>query len=41
MDELFILDVGHGNSALLMSDGQAAVFDAAPGSVLLETIAFI
>ena len=38
MSELYILDVAHGNSALLVADGESAVIDAAPGNVLLETI---
>ena len=38
MNELLILDVAHGNSALLKSNEFAAVFDAAPKDVLLQTI---
>lgn len=38
MNELVILDVGHGNSALLISQGESAIFDASPGNTLLETL---
>jgi beta-lactamase superfamily II metal-dependent hydrolase len=38
MSELYVLDVGHGNSSLLWSSGQATVLDAAPGNVLLEML---
>jgi len=33
---LTVLDVGHGNSAVLVADGHNVVFDAGPGSSLLE-----
>lgn len=33
---LAILDVGHGNSAVLIDDGNVTVIDAGPGSALLE-----
>lgn len=36
--ELFILDVGHGNTAFLSSDGCIAIFDTAPGNDLLELL---
>jgi beta-lactamase superfamily II metal-dependent hydrolase len=36
--ELIILDVAHGNSALLVSGGIVAVFDAAPKDVLSRTM---
>lgn len=35
---LFVLDVGHGNAALIQDDQWAVVIDCAPGSVLLETL---
>ncbi len=38
MNELLILDVGHGNAALLVSDQSAAIFDAARGTTLIEAI---
>lgn len=36
--ELFILDVGHGNTAFLSSEGHTAIFDTAPGTELLELL---
>ena len=35
-DALVILDVGHGNAAVLLDSGKVVVFDAGPGSILLE-----
>lgn len=38
MNELLILDVGHGNAALLISQQDSAIFDAAPGTTLINAI---
>ncbi len=38
MNELLILDVGHGNAALLVSNESSAIFDAAPGTTLSDAI---
>lgn len=38
MNELIILDVAHGSSALLISGNESAVFDAAPKDTLLRTL---
>lgn len=35
-DSLVILDVGHGNAAVLLDSGSVVIFDAGPGSILLE-----
>lgn len=35
-DVLAVLDVGHGNAAVLLDSGSVVVFDAGPGSILLE-----
>src|SRR5262245_23225920 len=33
---LSVIDVGHGNAAVIVSEGWAAVFDAGPGSSLVQ-----
>ena len=38
LPELFILDVGHGNCAVLRDTGGTTVFDCAPGSTLKDTL---
>ncbi len=38
-DGLFILDVGHGNCAVLVENSHTLVIDAGPGSTLLEFLA--
>ena len=38
MTEMTVLDVGHGNSAILRSAGQVAVIDAPTRSLLLDTL---
>ena len=38
MSEFIILDVGHGNCALVRDSGEAAVIDAPTGSLLLDTL---
>lgn len=35
-DVFVVLDVGHGNSAVLLDSNNVVVFDAGPGSILLE-----
>jgi len=37
-DRLVLLDVGHGNAAVLHAQGQVCVIDAGPGTTLLEYI---
>ncbi|MBZ9752485.1 MBL fold metallo-hydrolase [Deinococcus sp. HMF7604] len=38
MDQLLILDVGHGNASIIESQGLFAVIDAAPGASLVQTL---
>jgi hypothetical protein len=38
LPELIILDVGHGNSAVLRDGASVVVIDCAPGSTLLDTL---
>lgn len=38
MIEIIVVDVGHGNGAILKSNGVCAVFDAAPGATLIENL---
>jgi beta-lactamase superfamily II metal-dependent hydrolase len=38
LPELLILDVGHGNSAVIMDQAGVTVIDCAPGSILLEVL---
>lgn len=38
MNEVIILDVGHGNSAVVSSEGDLAIVDSPTGGLLLNTL---